>query len=158
MAERQRPLADHEIDALLEALDDEYRAVATYEQVIADFGPTRPFTNIIESERRHIEALRALFERYDLEVPANPWRGAAPAYDSVPDACAAGAAGEIDNAAMYERLIDATDHVDIIEVFENLQRASQENHLPAFRRCAERSAHGHADGHGYRRRRGRRRA
>ncbi len=39
---------------------------------------------------------------------------------------------------MYDRLIAVTTRADIIEVFENLQRASQENHLAAFRRCTAR--------------------
>ncbi len=149
------PLTDPEVNALLEALDDEYKAVATYEQVIADFGPIRPFVNIIEAERRHIEALRGLFNHYDLAIPANPWSGTTPKFESKADACAAGVDGEIENAAMYEQLIGATQRRDSIEVFENLQRASQENHLPAFRRCTQRSNGGYDDqpGQGRRRRR-----
>ena len=152
MEPQQESLTEPEVNALLEALDDEYKAVATYERVISDFGPIRPFVNIIEAERRHIEALRGLFERYDLEMPANPWPGTIAGFESVDDACAAGVEGEIENAAMYERLIDATQHTDIIEVFENLQRASQDNHLPAFRRCTQRGRD-HQDGHPRRRRR-----
>jgi hypothetical protein len=56
-------LNDTEVRALHEALDDEYRAWATYDQVIHDFGPERPFINIREAEARHIEALRSLFQR-----------------------------------------------------------------------------------------------
>jgi hypothetical protein len=36
------PLTDAEIHALNEALDDEHRAWATYDQVIADFGEEQP--------------------------------------------------------------------------------------------------------------------
>jgi hypothetical protein len=57
-------LAQAEIGGLHEALDDEYKSWTTYDQVIHDLGPERPFINIVESEARHIEALRALFERY----------------------------------------------------------------------------------------------
>jgi hypothetical protein len=155
MERQDRSLTEPEMDALLEALDDEYKAVATYEQVITDFGPIRPFVNIIEAERRHIEALRGLFDRYQLAMPANPWPGTMPKFKSVADACAAGVEGEIENAAMYERLIDATNHPDIIDVFENLRRASQDNHLPAFRRCTQRDHDNpeHQEGHGRRRRR-----
>ncbi len=39
-----------EIRALNEALDDEYRSLATYDQVLADFGEVRPFSNIREAE------------------------------------------------------------------------------------------------------------
>ena len=50
-------LTETEIRALNEALDDEYRAFATYDQVLADFGEVPPFSNIREAEGRHIEAL-----------------------------------------------------------------------------------------------------
>jgi len=69
------PLAPTEIRALEEALDDEYRAWCTYDQVIADFGEIRPFSNIREAEGRHIEALLALFARYGLAAPRNRWPG-----------------------------------------------------------------------------------
>jgi len=155
MEPQEQSLTEREVGVLLEALDDEYKAVATYEQMIADFGPIRPFVNIIEAERRHIEALRGLFDRYDLAMPSNPWPGTRPTFASVADACAAAVEGEIENATMYEQLISATHHRDIIEVFENLRRASQDNHLPAFRRCTQRSNEDHDNhqGHGRRMRR-----
>jgi hypothetical protein len=56
-------LNDTEVRALQEALDDEYRAWATYDQVIHDFGNERPFINIREAEARHIEALRSPLAR-----------------------------------------------------------------------------------------------
>ncbi len=37
--------------ALGEALDDEYKARATYRVVISKFGKIRPFVNILESDR-----------------------------------------------------------------------------------------------------------
>ncbi len=131
-------LSDAEVSALHEALDDEYKAVATYDRVLADFGAVRPFTNIVEAERRHAGVLAEIFERYGLLLPANTWDERAPRYESIRAACSAGVEGEIENGAMYDRLIAVTTHSDIIEVFENLQRASQENHLRAFRRCAAR--------------------
>lgn len=131
-------LTETEIAALHEALDDEYKAWATYDQIIQDLGPERPFINIVESEARHIEALRALFDRYGVEVPGNPWRNRVPRFASVREACQAGVEAEIENAALYERLMRSTEREDILAVFENLRRASQENHLPAFRRGATR--------------------
>lgn len=126
-----------EIRALQEALDDEYRAWATYDQVIRDFGEVRPFSNIREAEARHIEAVRSLFIRYGLPVPENSWPGRVERYTSVQAACAAGVAAEIANGEMYERLLQATRRDDILTVLRNLQAASQQRHLPAFRRCAE---------------------
>jgi hypothetical protein len=136
------PLTAPEMEALHAALDDEYRAWATYDQVIADFGEMPPFGNIREAEARHIEALRGLFDRYGLPLPENPWPGKVTRYASLHEACAAGVAAEIENAALYERLLASTRRPDILTVFRNLQEASQQRHLPAFRRCAVRGAGG----------------
>lgn len=139
-------LTDPEIKALEEALDDEYKAYATYGQVIADFGEVQPFANIRAAEARHIAALLGLFERYGLAVPENPWPGKVERYASVKAACEAGVAAEIANAEIYGRLMQATQRPDILTVFRNLRDASQERHLPAFQRCAQ----GSAGGGGYR--------
>ena len=133
-------LADPEIRALNEALDDEYHAWATYDQVIADFGEVPPFSNIREAEARHIEALCILFARYGLPVPGNPWTGKVERYASLQAACEAGVAAEIANAEMYLRLLLATQRPDILAVLRNLQEASQQRHLPAFQRCAKSGA------------------
>lgn len=131
-------LTDAERKALREALDDEYRAWATYDQVIRDFGPQRPFINIREAEARHIEALGMLFRRYGLEIPENTWPGRVPRYPSLREACEAGVEAEIENADLYDRLLQSTVREDILAVLGNLQRASRERHLPAFRRCSSR--------------------
>ena len=135
-----------EAQALLDALDDEYKAHATYGQVILDFGPVRPFTNIVEAEARHIAALVTLFERYSVPVPPNPWRGKTPRYPSVDAACVAAVQAEIDNAALYDRLLASTRRPDILAVLQALRSASQDRHLPAFQRCAQRSAGGGGGG------------
>lgn len=145
-------LTDAEIADLLAALDDEHKAHATYMQVIADFGEVLPFTNIVEAERRHIDALTRLLHRYRVEVPHNPWPGKVPRYESVTEACRAGVEAEIDNAALYDRLLAGSSRPDVIEVYRNLQRASQQNHLPAFRRGAEGTGHGPGGGQRHRRR------
>jgi hypothetical protein len=106
-------LDQQEAQALLAALDDEYKSHATYDQVIRDFGQVRPFINIVEAEARHIAALLTLFERYSLPVPPNPWSGKT-----------------------------STRRPDILAVFQALRSASQDRHLPAFQRCAQRSAGG----------------
>ena len=129
-------LSASEAEALLMALEDEYKAWAVYDQVIADFGAVRPFTSIQRAEESHIKALVALFERYGLAVPENEWPGSVPSFDSLADACAAGVQAEIDNAALYDELFSMVDNADIIRVFSSLQQASQTKHLPAFERCA----------------------
>lgn len=124
--------------ALEDALDDEYKSHATYAQVIADFGPQRPFINIVEAEARHIGALLALFDKYSIVAPANRWSGNVERYASLAQACSASAQGEIDNAALYDRLLQSTHRADILAVFEALRSASQDRHLPAFQRCVAR--------------------
>jgi hypothetical protein len=130
-------LTEAEIEALREALDDEYRAWATYDQVIADFSEVPPFSHIRAAEARHVDALRILFARHGVPVPENPWAGRVARYGSLQEACAAGVAAEIDNAALYERLLAATQRPDIRVVFRNLQEASQQRHLRAFERCTQ---------------------
>lgn len=132
------PLTDTEIADLHAALDDEYRARATYAQVLADFGEVRPFANIVAAESRHVDALVRLFERYGVEVPPDPWPGRVEHYASLAEACAAGVAAEVENAGLYDRLLAGTDRADVLEVYGNLRSASQDRHLPAFRRCVER--------------------
>lgn len=148
-------LIETEVRALHEALEDEYKAWSTYDQVIEDFGEVRPFVNIREAEARHIDALLGLFERYGLPVPENPWSGRVERYRSVNDACEAGIEAEIANGEMYERLLASTQREDLVTVLTRLRDASQQRHLPAFRRCAQRAGGaGGGDGRQRRRRRG----
>lgn len=60
-------------NALIEAINDEYKARATYLHVIGKFGETRPFIHIVEAEGRHIEALLTLFNKYEISVPEDNW-------------------------------------------------------------------------------------
>jgi hypothetical protein len=148
-------LSATELADLVAALDDEYMARATYAQVLADFGEVRPFINIVEAENRHVEALVGVFERYGVAVPDDTWPGRVPRYGSLREACEAGVTAEVENSDLYERLLAGTDKADILGVYRNLQAASQERHLEAFRRCVERGGsptNGHG-GHGRRRRR-----
>ena len=141
-------LSESEVRHLTAALDDEYQARATYTQVIADFGNVRPFSNIVDAEDRHARALINVFERYGVPVPPDTWPGRAPRYESLHAACEAGVEAEIANAALYDELLASTDRPDIIEVYRNLQEASQERHLPAFRRCAARGGDAPSGGDG----------
>lgn len=129
-------LSQNESEALLTALDDEYKAWSIYEQVIDDLGAVRPFTSIQRAEERHIAALVRLLQQFGVEVPVNEWEGNVPSFDSVSAACAASAQAEIDNAALYDELFKMVDNPRIVRVFEALQRASERKHLPAFEQCA----------------------
>jgi hypothetical protein len=149
--------------ALIEAIEDEYKARATYRSILNKFGAIRPFVNIIESEERHIRALIPLFWKYEIPLPEDNWQERVEVPNSVQEACQAGVQAEIENAEMYQRLLDLTQgYPDVQRVFLNLQRASQNNHLRAFQRCAERGnsqsdrgrGEGHRQGRGCRGKRG----
>ncbi len=137
MSQYTGPLSAAEIDGLLLALNDEYHAWAVYQQVVADFGEVRPFANIISSEASHISRLEALFRTYNVPLPAaNPWVGQAPRFASVNEACTVGVDAEIVNVNLYTRLLTSTSRTDIVQVYDLLQAASRDNHLPSFQRCA----------------------
>ncbi len=124
-------------DILGEALQEEYKAQYLYQSVLGTFGPeTVPFALIVESEKRHVEALQMLFTRRELVAPP-PTPPGFPTYNTIPEACAAGVAAEIADAAFYDKYLPRTDlPQDVKNVFTNLQAASLNNHLPAFERCA----------------------
>jgi len=127
-------------EALAEALEDEYKARATYQLVLQKFGDIRPFVNILQSEERHIQALFSLFQKYQIPIPVDTWKDRVETPNSVWLACEAGVEAEIENGEMYQQLLAMTEeYPDVQRVFLNLQRASQENHLRAFQRCAQRS-------------------
>ncbi|MEN8240567.1 MAG: DUF2202 domain-containing protein [Chloroflexota bacterium] len=129
-------LNEDEVQGLLIALNDEYRAWAIYNQVMLDFGmDTRPFSNIRSAESHHFDQLTALFAEYGIDIPDNPWIGNVPSFESVSAACAAGVDAEIENAALYDLIFSSTDREDITIVYEALQRASLDKHLPAFENC-----------------------
>ena len=131
------PLEDGEVIGLLHALNDEYHAWALYDQVIAEHGPVTPFTNILGAEAQHVQRLVPLFEGFAvLPVPENPWPGQVASFPSLVTACLAGVEAELVNIELYDWLLTSTEREDILAIYRDLQRASQEKHLPAFERCA----------------------
>lgn len=138
MSNYDGPLTADEVHGLLLALNDEYHAWAVYDQVLQDLGAVRPFTNIKRSEAQHIAALQQLFVQYDVPMPSNPWPGNVPSFASRTAACQAGVDAELLNRDLYDTLYATTERADIIWVYEQLQKASENNHLRAFQRCAGR--------------------
>ncbi len=123
---------------LVEALQEEYKAEMLYRSVLQTFGAeTVPFALVEPAEARHVEALQMLFARRQMTPPASIWSpGSFPPFASVPLACAAGVTAEREDAAFYTPYLNRADlPQDVRNVFMNLQRASLENHLPAFERC-----------------------
>lgn len=126
-------------EVLVEAINDEYKSRAMYRRVIEEFGEIRPFINIVEAEGRHIKALLPLFSKYAISVPEDDWNARIETPKSILEACEAAVVAEVENGEMYDRLLKLSEgYSDIQHVLQQLQRASIENHLPAFQRCVER--------------------
>jgi hypothetical protein len=130
-------LSDAAKQALSDALDDEYKAWATYGAVMEKFGNIRPFIMISRAEEQHISSLKGLFEKYGLTIPENSYVSRVSAPATLAAACQIGVDAEIANAKLYqEQLLPAvTAYPDITQVFTNLMNASQDKHLLAFDRC-----------------------
>lgn len=129
-------------EVLRDALEDERKAEATYAAVIKKFGEVRPFINIIDAERRHSAAIERQMVGLGFAIPANNWEGKGEAPATLAQACSMAIEAEIENIALYDRLLPAIADDVIRQVLQNLQDASRENHLPAFRRCLEREEGG----------------
>jgi hypothetical protein len=124
--------------ALRKAIDDEYKARASYEAIIAKVGAKRPFSMIIRAEEQHISSLKSLFDKYNVAIPADPYTPSKLSVGATVAAnCQIGVDAEIANAALYrDQLLPAvTAYADITQVFTSLMDASQDKHLPAFEKC-----------------------
>jgi len=124
-------------EALGEAINDEYKALATYEAVILKFGTIRPFSMIKGAEEQHISSLKAIYDKYGLVAPQNTLSGKITAPATLKEACQTGVEAEIANAKLYkEELLPAVkNYEDITAVFINLMNASEQKHLVAFEKC-----------------------
>jgi hypothetical protein len=133
------PLGPGQQEAIAEALQDEYRGEATYARVLETLGEVRPFSNVVHAERRHASFLEDLLKSRDLPVPANQWTDAeVPTYSSRQEACAAAVEFEVENVALYDRLLASGNLPEDVETaFQHNRRASLDHHRPAFARCAD---------------------
>lgn len=129
------PLSDAEVEALVRAIEEEFGAQALYQSVLNTFGDVDPFNSIVQSEAQHAAALVRQAEKYGVTVPEFPSLQGLPVFSTLSEACQAGVAAEIADAALYDELIPITTHSDLIQVFENLRNASLDNHLPEFESC-----------------------
>ena len=125
---------DYSLQEMLQyAMEDEHMALAEYEALMEEFGLTRPYSNIAESEKNHISWLEGLYKNYNLQIPdidvakhlvmpSNPY-----------EAAEIGVQAELSNIAMYEVFLKQELPGDVREVFIRLKNGS-ENHLKAFQR------------------------
>lgn len=129
------PLSEQEASDLQAAILEEYGALNFYTAVMNTYGDTYPFNVIAQSEQAHADALIRQAEKYGVAVPDRPVLPSIEGIDTLQAACAAGVEAEIADAALYDELLANTDRTDLTRVYENLQSASLEKHLPAFRTC-----------------------
>ena len=90
---------------------------------------------IVRAEQSHLNALVRQATKYGVVVPVNPGLAEVVSLDTLADACAAGAAAKIADAALYDDLKLVTVHTDLLQVYDRLQSASLNQHLPAFEAC-----------------------
>jgi len=117
------------------AVYDEFKAYETYSKIIEKFGLVQPFVNIKEAEAVHYSVLVKLMEKYQVEIPINDWYLKIEIPNTLIECWEMGVAGEINNIAMYNNLLQYAQENDIKDVLFRLQAASFNNHLPAFRSC-----------------------
>ena len=115
------------------AIQDEYLARAEYEAIMQEYGPMKPFSNIIRSEERHISWLVPFFEQYGFKIPEDYASDHVILPENIKTALEIGVQAELDNIAMYEVFLEENLPEDVRDVFERLMAASK-NHLEAFRR------------------------
>ncbi|MBP7811688.1 MAG: hypothetical protein KA054_02490 [Candidatus Moranbacteria bacterium] len=124
-------------EALIMALDDEYKALTTYDATIGVLGEVRPFSMIRRAEEQHISSLKALFDKYGVTVPQNTHIGIVTSPSTLQAACQVGVDAEKANAWLYRGMLlpKVTAYPDLTQVFTRLMEASENRHLPAFERC-----------------------
>jgi len=141
----QGVLTEAEKEGLLQMREEEKLARDVYLEMYALYGNTI-FSNIIESEQRHMDAIKGLLDRYHLEDPAAV-NGVGVFTDShiqdlydelyakgtlsLNDALEVGVIIEELDIADLEELLNQTTKRDITRVYKNLLEGSY-NHLAAF--------------------------
>ncbi len=128
-------LSEQEAADLAAAIQEEYTAMNTYQAVMDELGNVQPFSRIARSEQQHVNALIRVAERFGIDVPENAGEVAEIAWSTLEDACQMGVTFEQMDAALYDELLANTTNPVLIRVYTNLQRASLNNHLPAFEAC-----------------------
>ncbi len=122
--------------ALRIAIYNEYKAFETYKAILNSFNAKEPFTDIMQAEIRHFEALKKLCEKYEVTLPINDLAGDIKTPKTLQECYELGVASEIENIAMYDYLLTyVSDYDDVVDIFYRLQAVCINKHLPTFRAC-----------------------
>ena len=128
-------LSEQEAADLAAAIQEEYTAMNTYQAIMDELGEIQPFSRIARSEQQHVNALIRVAERFGVEVPENAGEVADIEWSTFEEACQLGVTFEQLDADLYDEILPNTTNPMLIRVYTNLQRASLEQHLPAFEAC-----------------------
>ena len=128
-------LSEQEAADLAAAIQEEYTAMNTYQAIMEELGEVEPFSRFARSEQQHVNALIRVAERFGVEVPENAGEVADIEWSTLEEACQLGVTFEQLDADLYDEILPNTTNPMLIRVYTNLQRASLNNHLPAFEAC-----------------------
>ncbi len=128
------------------AIQDEYKAQATYQMILTAYGDNNAFANIAQAEASHIAELTVLFQANGFAVPADTAATQVTLPVDMEAAYAAGVTAESNNITMYAAFLSQTNlPQDVRDTFTELQNAS-ENHLSAFTHNLDREGNGQGMG------------
>ena len=128
-------LSEQEAADLALAIQEEYTAMNTYQAIMGELGEIQPFSRIARSEQQHVDAIIRVAQRFGVEIPENAGLIADIEWTTFAEACQLGVTFEQMDADLYDQLLPNTTNAMLIRVYTNLQRASLNNHLPAFEAC-----------------------
>ena len=146
-----KTLSSEEVNDLLHMREEEKLARDVY-LTLGEYYSLPIFRNIAKSEQRHMDAIKALLEKYGIEDPVKDdsigvfqdeelqnlyYQLVDKGKQSLVDALEVGATIEDLDIKDLEEAIQRTDNQDITFVYQNLMKGSR-NHLRAFTRILER--------------------
>ena len=134
-------LTSAEVRGLLDVLQALRRAHATSRQVLADHGEVHPFANLVNAQRRQIDAIIRVLDRHDVTIPDDTWPPPTDRSPTVLNACERGLATETGLSILFDRLIAESTRPELISLYRHLQDAARLRHIPALRRCVARLSH-----------------
>jgi hypothetical protein len=127
------PISTQARQAIIDAMNAEYKALALYKAVAARHKDSRPFTNWAQADRG--DDLRALFSKYGVPVPTDTFTGKTQAPASVAEACKIATQTETGLVSLYDRLLKTVREADIVAVFTDLRDGSKRRLGALERQC-----------------------
>lgn len=122
------------------ALYHEYATRAYYLKVMEAFGERAPFSQIAQSEARHIEALTRLCERFGVPRPLDSFSAQTVVAPTWRMNLERAILDEVQTVQLYDRLLPFASDPSVVRVFMSLRAAALNSHLPAFQRAQQQAA------------------